>query len=188
MNEDKKTKLKQSLEDAQRKLDELKSVNPNGNYEELERLIQKMNAVLYHSQSSKLTFIKLIKIFFILIMPYLFCVCSVVVVFGFMNFILNPIEPILYVTIVPITSLIFYLTFRIINIILNKIEGMNSILFLMCFGAIFVLVLAYIDQTWIHLCKNFSDSLLLCFCQVIMALLMDLFCTQKLFYYLGDIE
>lgn len=187
MNEDKKSKLKQSLEEAKQKLDELKTMNPNGNYDELEKLIQKMNEAVYQPHSNQFNFVKVLKILAVLVIPYIFCSCSVTVVFGFMNFILTPIEPILYATIIPITSLVLYLSFRIMNIILNQTEGKNSIYYLFLLVIALVFILAYVDQTWIHLCDTFSDSLLLCFGQVIIALIMDLFCTQRLFYFLGDI-
>lgn len=187
MNEDKRAKMKQSLEETQKKLNELKTLNPNGNYEELEKVIQNLNDLLYRSQSNHLTFARLIKILTIIILPYIFCTGSVVMVLGFMNFILIPIEPKLYITIIPITSLILYLSFRIVNVISNQINGRNAIFFLILFGLVLIFVLACVDQTWIHCCKSFSDSLLLCFAQVLIALFMDLFCTQRLFYFLGDI-
>lgn len=187
MNEDKKSKMKQSLEEAQKKLNELKTLNPNGNYEELEKVVQNLNDLLYRPQTNHFSLVKLMKVLVMIILPYIFCTCSVVMMFGFMNFILIPIEPKVYITLIPITSLILYLAFRIVNVVSNQIDARNAIFFLILFGLVLVFVLASVDQAWIHCCKSFSDSLLLCFAQVIIALFMDLFCTQRLFYFLGDI-
>ncbi len=187
MNENKRNQLKQSLEEAKNKLKELKSTNPDGNYEELERMIQKMNDLIYLPNSTNTNaFLALIKVLLAFILSYVVITVFVAVTFGLMYFILNPIEPTQFITIVPITSLILFLSFRIGSLLSNHFAKNHPILALFIFSGMVIWVLALIDNAYIHLCGNFSDSLLLASAQVIIGLILDLYVAQKIILYVGD--
>lgn len=186
MNENKRTQLKQALEIAQNKLKELKTADPNGNYEELENMIQRMNDMIYHSNPQKITFFIFIKILLAFLSPYLFCTIGVSVLFGFMSFILNPIEPARFISIIPLTSLILFLAFRVYSIISNRFATKNPIFMMLILSGILIVILAFIDTTWIHLCGSFSDSILLAGALVLMGLIVDLYVAQKILMFVGE--
>lgn len=179
MNEDKKNQLKRNLEYAKQELEELKSKNPNGNYVELELMIEKMNAIINGEQgesSVKLLF----KFFVFIVLAYVVCTLVVAAVFGFSHSLLNPIPPMQYITILPLTSFILFIGLRVLNFISNK--ALQSPIFSMfLFGILFIIGLAFLDNIWFHLCSSFDKSLLMATVLLFVTSLTDLLVTQKIY-------
>ncbi|MDE6407311.1 MAG: hypothetical protein K2K48_04890 [Anaeroplasmataceae bacterium] len=179
MNENKKNQIKHNLELAKKQLAELKSKNPDGNYEDLEFMIEKMDDMLNMNkpQSSVGLLFKLL-LFFVL--AYVFCTIAVAVVFGFSHSLLSPIPSMQFITILPLTSLVLFIALRVLNYISNKAikQPLFSMLF---FGIILIIGLAFLDNMCIHLCSSLDKSLLMATVLLIVTIVVDLLVTQKIY-------
>lgn len=179
MNDDKKNQMKQSLEYAKQKLEELKLKNPNGNYQELELMIEKMNAILNgNEEQSSLGLLGKLFIFFIL--SYILCTFWVAVVFGFAHSLLNPIPSINFISILPLTSFVFFIGNRFLSFISNKAKQ-YPIFSMILFGIIFIIGISFLDSICFHLCSSFDKSLLMATSLFIVTSLTDLLITQKIY-------
>ncbi|MDE6656794.1 MAG: hypothetical protein K2J85_07370 [Anaeroplasmataceae bacterium] len=179
MNDGKKNRVKRSLENVKQELSDLKSKNPDGNYDELEQMLDKMNSILdneYKESATKL----LLKLLLFLILTYLTSTICVVIVFGFARSLLNPIPPLHYITIVPLTSLALFIGLRIMVFISNK-ATINSLFAMFIFCIIYILGLSFLDDLCFHICSSLGNSILMTSALFIIATIVDLFITQKIY-------
>lgn len=183
MNDEKKKQVKNSLDYAKKELDELKSKNPDGTYESLEKMIQKLSDVVEDKNEEETSWIILLKLIFIFILSYIFCLIGVTAIFGFMHFLMEPVPPIYFVKIVPILTLILFLGLRIGNVISNR-SVQHPFFSLFLFEIILIAGLAIVDTTWLHLCSSFDKSLVLAFVHVVCATCIDIGITQRIVLYL----
>lgn len=182
MNDGKHNPIKKTIEEAKKQLEELKKQNPDGNYEEIENMISKMEDVFEQSQGYGVRkilkkFLKMIALFFVL------CSIAIVIFFGFTNFLLNPaIPPLHYIAIVPITSFILYFVLRVITVVYNKIMTQHPILVLLICNVVSILGLAMLDQFCFQLCSSFENSILLAGGLCIIANVLDIYVMRKIYF------
>lgn len=179
MNDEKKNQIRRSLEYAKQELEELKAKNPNGNYSDLELMIERMNSILNDNAEESVLKI-LIKLLLYFILAYVFCTISVAVVFGFSTSLLNDFPTTHFITILPLTSLVYFLGLRVMNFISNKAIK-QPLLSMLIFGVMFVICLAFLDDLCFHICENLDKSFLMATVLFIVTILIDLFVTQKMY-------
>ncbi|MDE5545874.1 MAG: hypothetical protein K2I88_00260 [Anaeroplasmataceae bacterium] len=179
MNEDKKNRIKNNLEFAKKELEELKLKNPDGNYEDLEFLIEKMNDALNMTQT-KSSISLLFKLILFFILAYVFSTVAVAAVFGFSHSLLSQIPPIQFITIIPLTSLVLFIALRVLNFISNK-ANKQPLFSMVFFGIILIIGLAFLDNMCIHLCSSLDKSLLMATVLLLVTILVDLLVTQKIY-------
>ncbi|MDE6660578.1 MAG: hypothetical protein K2J93_01990 [Anaeroplasmataceae bacterium] len=181
MNQDKKDQIRQNLEYAKQELEELKSRNPDGNYDELEFMIKKMEDLLDKNDTSSKSGIGLLfKLLLFFILAYVSCTLGVTAVFGFSHSLLSPIPSVQFITIVPLTSLVLFIVLRILNYISNKATK-QPIFSMILFGILVIVGMAFLDDMCIHLCSSLDKSLVMATVLLITTSLIDLFVTQKLY-------
>ncbi|MDE7095823.1 MAG: hypothetical protein K2O23_04970, partial [Anaeroplasmataceae bacterium] len=179
---DKKNQIKRNLEYAKQELEELKLRNPNGNYEDLEFMIEKMEVLLKQDESDSESGIGLLfKLLLFFILAYVCCTLCVTAVFGFSHSLLSPIPSIEFITIVPLTSLVLFIALRIINFISNKATK-RPIFSMVLFGILLIIGLAFLDDMCIHICSSLDKSLVMATVLLITTSIVDLFVTQKLYF------
>ncbi|MDE7106480.1 MAG: hypothetical protein K2O22_04880 [Anaeroplasmataceae bacterium] len=182
MNDGKHNPIKKTLDEARKQLEELKKQNPDGNYEEIESMIQKMDDVLEDSQGYSARRI-LKKFFQMIVLFFVLCSIAIVIFFGFTNFLLNPaIPPLQYMAIVPITSFILYFVLRVITVVNNKIMTQHPILVLLICNVVGIIVLAILDQFCFQLCSSFENSILLAGGLCIIANVLDIYVMRKIYF------
>ncbi|MDE7213401.1 MAG: hypothetical protein K2N42_02355 [Anaeroplasmataceae bacterium] len=182
MNDDKKNQIKHNLEYAKQELEELKSRNPDGNYKDLEFMIEKMEILLEQKDTdSKSGAGLLFKLIFFFILAYACCTLCVAAVFGFSHSLLSPIPSVEFITIVPLTSLVLFIALRILNYISNKATK-QPIFSMVLFSILLIIGLAFLDDMCLHICSSLDKSLVMATVLLITTTIVDLFVTQKLYF------
>lgn len=177
LKEEKKEKIRQSIELAKKELEELKKQNPNQEYEELEIFLQKMNdAINSNKRIGTSSFIcKMLRFF---LGAYLYEVVAFFAVFGFSTDLLNPISPLLYLLIIPLTAFVFYFSLRFLNFITNSFFN-SSIAFMIIGSLVLVFIYAIADDMFIHICSGFNNSLVLSFVLMLVNTFTDIIYTKR---------
>ncbi len=173
-------KLKESLDYLKNEIENLKNENSNVNSEDIDFLLEQLNDVI--TGNFKVSKFKLvIRLLKFLLGGLLIDLILVLVIFGFSTSLLNQVSPILYLIIIPGVSIVFYLTIRVLNIIISRLFSGSTIL-LIGSCIIFAIIYAVIDDKLLHICTSFDKSLLLSFILMLFIIITDIiYASQKLF-------
>lgn len=180
MSEEKKSRIRRSLEFAKDELETLKAANPDGNYEQLEKMIEKLNDMLEGGNQRKTTFILLLKYSILLVLSYLVCGIGVMLTFGFGRSFLSDIPATHFITILPLVTLVLFLALRITSFVSNSHSLWTS---LICFIAI-VILMGLVDGLWLHICKSIDKSFVMVSLLAIVSILGDLYFSKKIYFIL----
>ncbi len=179
MKKDEEERIKESLDCLKKELENMKNENSNVSSEDMDHFLEQIGEVI--SENFKISKIRLIfhflKFFFIGILIDIFLV---LVIFGFSTGLLNQISPILYLAIIPLVALVYYLTLRMLNLIISRLFS-GSIFVLIASCIIFAIIYAVIDDKLLHICSSFDKSLLLSNILMIFIIISDIiYASQKL--------
>ena len=180
MSEEKKSQIRRSLEFAKNELETLKAANPDGNYEQLEKMIEKLNDILNGVNQRKATLILLLKYIILLVLSYLVCGVGVMLTFGFGRSFLSNIPASHFITIIPLVALVLFLALRITSFVSNSHSLVTSLL---CFVMI-VIVMGLIDGIWLHICKSMDKSFLMVSLLAIISFLGDFYFSRQIYFIL----
>ncbi|MDE6584560.1 MAG: hypothetical protein K2K15_04070 [Anaeroplasmataceae bacterium] len=180
MGEEKKSQIRRSLEFAKEELETLKATNPDGNYEQLEKMIEKLNDILEGVNQKRTTLILLLKYFILLVLSYLVCGVGVMLTFGFGRSFLNDIPATHFITIIPLVTLALFLALRITSFVSNSHSLWTS---LICFIMI-VILMGFVDGLWLHICKSMDKSFAMVSLLAIITILGDLYFSKKIYFIL----
>ncbi len=180
MKKDKNEKLKEVIDSLKNELDTIKNETSDVNSDDVDLLLQQINDVI--SGNFRVSKFRLILHFFkFLLVGLLIDIFLVLVIFGFSTSLLNQISPISYLIIIPGVALVYYLTLRVLNLIISRLFG-GSVFALISSCLIFSVIYAVIDEKILHICTSFDKSLLLSTILMIFVIILDIiYASQRLF-------
>ncbi len=180
MRDDKKNEILRSLENFQQQLEDLKKENPDGDYEQLERMIDYLNKML-NGEENQTYFVKyyLKKIFFI-ILSYILYTISTGAVLGFSYPFLSVTNPLRLLYIIPIVSAILFVSHRLIDLLLNIIKSRHLLLHFVFLNLVLILILAFLDAICFKVCSSVIQAFVLLFIDTIFVTLWEFYLTKKL--------
>ncbi|MDE7263336.1 MAG: hypothetical protein K2N64_01565 [Anaeroplasmataceae bacterium] len=183
MKAEKRNQLKQKIENAKEELEKLKAMNPYGNYEDIENFIKNMDYALDESNFRKgYGFVIFLKLFIIVIFSYILCTASVCIVFGFTHSLLNPIASEQFIRIVPLTSFVLFIALRSMNYASNKMTNQHPLFFMGLIYIVVIIVFAFIDNLYFHICISLDKSFLMATLLLITASVVDMIYTRKVYF------
>lgn len=182
MKKDRKSELKERIEKTEKELERLKVANPDGNYEDVEEFLRNLNRVLEDDDFRYPSRLFIAKIFILFFLSYLLCTITVSIVFGFTHSMLNPIPPMQFLMVVPLTSLVLFLVLRSLNYVSNKMNIQHPLFFIIVSYVIIIIVFAFLDNLYFHICSSLDKSLLMSSLLMIIVTMVDMAYTKKIYF------
>lgn len=160
MKEEKKEQIKELLEEAKKKMEQLKEENPNESFDQSEAMIEQLTSLLEGKITKKMLCILIVK--YVLSFLFLFIMNSfwIAIVLGYSNSLLNFMSTSQFFILLFSIAGIFVILLRGMAFLMNTLKG-NPLSFLILFSLVTILSFAFIDGMWIHLCVSMDASLLL---------------------------
>jgi len=154
MRKDRKEELKKSLSELEQQLQELKSTNPDAEYQQLEAMIDHFKQLLNGVEQKGYFWKSFLKSILFLIILYLIYVVSVVAVMGFSYSYLNIYDAVHLAYLIPIISVILLVWHYILNAIVNNIFNKHPFLHFLVGNLTGILFIMMINDSFVHLYRN----------------------------------
>lgn len=182
MQEEKKAEIKRNLESFQQQLEDLKKENPDGDYEQLEKLIETLSNML-EGVDNKPFFIRFIlKRIFFLIALFICYILSVTVMIGFSFPFLTLENPMRLLYIIPIVAGIILISHKVIDAVLNIIKPESIFLGYLAGNLILLFLVAILDSFCFHVCSSMWQAFFSLAGAVIFSYICEYYLTRKFFF------
>lgn len=180
MRDDKKAEILRSLENFQQQLEDLKKENPDGDYEQLERMIDYLNRMLNGEQNQTYFFKYFLKKALFIILCYILYTISTGAVLGFSYPFLSLTNPLRLLYIIPIVSAILFVSHRLIDLLLNTLKRRHLLLHFVFLNLVLILILSFLDAICFKVCSSVIQAFILLFITTIFASIWEFYLTKKL--------
>lgn len=180
---DKKEELKKNLEHLEQHLQELKESNPDGEYQQLEEIINRFKQMLDGVDKKGFFWKSLLKSGLFLMILYFIYLISVGAMMGFSYSYLRIYNPIRLIYLIPIISVVLFGLHYFINIVVNHVFNKRTSLHFV-FSNIFAIVLfAVIDYSFIHIYSNIYICLISLIGVSVLATIGEFYLSRKFLFW-----
>ncbi|MDE5715749.1 MAG: hypothetical protein K2I42_06405 [Anaeroplasmataceae bacterium] len=156
----KEDKFKEKLKEFNQNIEDLKNTYPDADFSQIEELLLKMENATSTSLSSSFSFKGFLKRIGIMIVTFILYIIGISAIFGLFCQFINYSNPIHLLFCIFGLALIMYCA----PIIISFIGFFSKSHFLDIFLSIgLIIILAFIDQTFLHVCSRMLDSIVILF-------------------------
>lgn len=151
---DKKEELKRNLEHLEQQLQELKNSNPDGEYKQLEEIIERFKGMLDGVDEKGYFWKSLLKSVLFLILLYIIYLISVGAIMGFSYSYLIIYSPMRLAYLIPIISVVLFGLHYVINILVNHVFNKRASMHFVFSNIAAIILFTMIDYAFLHLYSN----------------------------------